>query len=243
MVSLIFLIITVLSQVVSASPFTKTEAIFVRPAFNLVGERLEFSTHLRGLPVGRQVLEFESTKDYQERTVYVVTFKGFPNLMLRAINYTNDEVYYLDTETFLPLYTSRTYSAGFSSGFMETFFLEGRNEVEVEVTENETRGFTSQVTEPFQGETTLILFSRFADATKKPLIEVFSGSGIQYLQLLPGGFEEVTVGAGTFKAEVVLISPEIGKVWLSNDKYRIPLKIVLETNAGELELNLISATR
>lgn len=88
-----------------------------------------------------------------------------------------------------------------------------------------------------------MLFARFADVSKYPVIDVFSGVGTQYLQLLPGKDEKVTVPAGTFDTEVVLISPEIGKVWVSKDRYRIPVKIVLDTNAGLLEMNLISETR
>ena len=239
----VLFLLTLITQTLSAAPFEKAQEIYLKPGFDLVGEKLEYATSLRGLPVGRQVVEFESRTPYMGREVYVVSFKGYPNLVLKAVNYSNNEVFYLDTETFLPLYTSRTYSAGFSSGFMESFFLADSSEIKVQVTESEPRSFTAKVEDPFHGETTLVLFARFADVSKYPVIDVFSGVGTQYLQLLPGKDEKVTVPAGTFDTEVVLISPEIGKVWVSKDRYRIPVKIVLDTNAGLLEMNLISETR
>lgn len=238
------LLVVFISSSLRASPFIKTNDIFIPPTTDILGERLEYSISLNNISLGRQVITFESTINYEGRQCYVVSFKSQPNLGLKVLNYRNDELFYLDKETFLPLYTKREYGAAFSSGLMETYFRLKTNEIDISVSEKDNnRRFSVTVTEPFQGETTLILFSRYVDFSNSPVIEVFSSTGINYMQLTKGGQEEIKVPYGRFLADVLIITPDVGSVWFSSDSQRLPLKIILNIKAGKLEMNLLKVSK
>ncbi len=239
-----FLLTSLISAVELPTPLNKAVNIINQPLPNLVGETLAYSISLNNISLGQQILTFESIISYEGRSVYVVKFNCRPNLMMKALNYRNNEKYYLDTETLLPLYIFREYSGGFNKGSMEFFFREKTSEVDVFITEKASeRRFSTSVTEPFQGETTFILFSRFVDLKKTPLIEIISSTGKNYFQLFSGCEEKITVPAGSFQAELALINSDAGKIWLSKDIFRVPLKIILNINAGCLEMNLLSIKR
>lgn len=239
-----FLLTTLLSAVDLPGPFNKAVNIINQPLPDLVGETLAYSISLNNISLGQQILTFESIINYQGRSAYVVTFNSQPNLMMKALNYKNNEKYYLDAETLLPLYIFREYSGGFDKGSMEFYFREKTCEVDVFITEKASeRRFSTSVTEPFQGETTFILFSRFVDLKKTPLIEIISSTGKNYFQLFSGHEEKVTVPAGSFQAELALINFDAGRIWLSKDIFRVPLKIILNINAGRLEMHLLSIKR
>lgn len=233
-----------MSLAISASPIDKAAAVLSHSVPNLIGEKLEYSISLNNISLGRQILTFESVIEHEQREAYVVTFQGQPNLVVRALNYKNNEKYYIDKETFLPFYTYREYSGGFDSGSMESFYRKDKEQIDIVVIEkNVEQRLSLPINEPFQGETTLILFSRFVDLSKRPMVEVFSSAGLNYIQLSSGAREKITVPAGNFESEVAILSPDIGKVWLSQDIFRIPLKIILNTNAGKLEMKLLSISR
>ncbi len=244
LILVLFLLTTLLSAVDLPAPLNKAANIINQPLPNLVGETLAYSISLNNISLGQQIITFESIINYEGRLAYVVTFNCQPNLMMKALNYKNNEKYYLDTETLLPLFIFREYSGGFDKGSMEFIFREKTSEVDVFVREKASeRRFSTSVTEPFQGETTFILFSRYVDLKKMPVIEIISSTGKNYFQLYYGNEEKITVPAGSFQAELALINPDVGKIWLSKDIYRVPLKIILNINAGRLVMHLLSVKR
>lgn len=227
-----------------ASPLNKASAIIKNPLPDLQGETLTYSVMLNKISLGKQELKVESIINYKGRPTYVVNFAGIPNIMLKALNYKSSEVYYLDQATLLPFFISRDYGAGFAEGHMEASYLVEENVINVVVNEgNKEQKYSWSALEAFQGETSIVFFSRFIDLKAKPKVALISNVGIKYIQLEAGKTEKIKVPAGEFNADTVIINPDLGKVWLTKDRYRIPLKIVLNLNAGLLEMKLQSILR
>ena len=227
-----------------ASPLNKATAIIKTPLPDLQGEVLTYSVTLNKISLGKQELKVESIINYNNRPTYVVSFAGIPNIMLKALNYKSTEIYYLDQATLLPLFIARDYSAGFAKGNMEASYLVEENVINVVVNEgNKEQKYSWSAVEAFQGETSIVFFSRFINVEAKPRVALISNVGVSYVQLEAGKTEKIKVPAGEFNTDTVIINPDLGKVWLTKDQYRIPLKIVLNLNAGLLEMELQSILR
>jgi hypothetical protein len=184
-----------------------------------IGEKIIYDVMLGKVRIGRAVFHYQSKSELEQKPANLYTFET------QLIKFKDKEKIYSDPETFLPLRVEREVSAW------------PKYEKITEIYDQ--KKFTLDITKIESGKEYKLDFkkdSAIHNAIMLPYLVRQAPDlavGWNFLANLPtqqfkielSAIEEIKIVAGTFKAYHFKSSPERFEIWVSADKYKIPLKI------------------
>ncbi len=208
-----------------------------------IGEKLTYVLKLRGIPLGRQVLEVRNGLRIRGRSTYLlfssVKSSGFLSFLYRI----NDELEsFADTDTLYSLRSRIRFQEGKQS----------RNyEVEIDMdsmkaifeNKNNKKRWEQEVSFPILDFVSLIYWLRTQDHTAGEIFSIFfintgaHSAEVKEFKVQVGEVEQISTYVGTFSAIKYLQSSEEGNriiVWISQEEGKIPVKFQLSTGWGVL---------
>jgi hypothetical protein len=201
---------------VEEPPVVKAE----KPRFpDRVGEKIIYDVMMGKMRVGQAVFHYQSKSELEQKPVNIYTFET------KMMNFRDNEKIYSDPETFLPLRVERLFSAW------------PKYEKITETYDQEK--FTLDITKVESGREHKLNFKKdsvihnaiLLPYLVRPVPDLTVGWSFQanlptqQFKIELAGIEETKVVAGTFKAYHFKSTPEKFEIWISADKYKIPLKI------------------
>lgn len=239
--SLSLFLLSLLPAAVSALPFN-------------VGERLEFTLSWAGIPAGETVMEIREIADIGGRDALHMVTRSRSGKIVSAFYYVNNRVdSYVDAETLAPLKYEVTQQKKGRRRFKSAIFDPLKNEVEfTRDGKKEVINVPPDVFDSFS----IIYYLRTLKLDPGMEIELntFSNGKLYITVVRVAGRERVEVEAGSFDTVKVHTrsryrdSKEFREkggtyTWLTDDRYKIPVKIKTKISVGHITAELKEIAR
>lgn len=210
----------------------------IKPVPVVAGEILTYNAQIGFFPfsAGKQVLEVVEETEISGHSVYhLKAVAETSGIFSKLYNFKNHEESYVTKDTFRPIfYTKKIEDRGYKANYKVCFDLAG----EAIITKNDKQKKVD-VSQGIQDELSMLYFLRTKklDVGKKYKFPVLIGLKTYeaILEVVRRESRKTAIG----KVTTLMLKTSNGyKLWLTDDKSRIPVKIEVKTKIGTLTAEL-----